>query len=67
MLLCGTPFAPIEDRDAPGMGFTHHDGDLVSISAPELGTLVNRVTPSEQAPVWDYGLRELFRDLRGAA
>ena len=49
------------------MGFTHHDGDLVSISAPELGTLVNRVTPSEQAPVWDYGLRELFRDLRGAA
>ena len=67
VLLCGTPFAPIEDRDAPGMGFTHHDGDLVSISAPELGTLVNRVTPSEQAPVWDYGLRELFRDLRGAA
>ena len=67
VLLCGTPFAPIEDRDAPGMGFTHHDGDLVSIAAPELGTLVNRVTPSEQAPVWDYGLRELFRDLRGAA
>jgi len=67
VLLCGTPFAPIEDRDAPGMGFTHHDGDLVSIGAPELGTLVNRVTPSEQAPVWDYGLRELFRDLRGAA
>ena len=67
VLLCGTPFAPIEDRDAPGMGFTHHDGDLVSIGAPELGTLVNRVTPSEQAPVWDYGLRELFRDLQGAA
>ena len=39
VLLCGTPFAPIEDRDAPGMGFTHHDGDLVSIGAPELGTL----------------------------
>ena len=66
VLLCGTPFAPIEDRDAPGMGFTHHDGDLVSIGAPELGTLVNRVTPSEQAPVWDYGLREFFRDLQGA-
>ena len=67
VLLCGTPFAPIEDRDAPGMGFTHHDGDLVSIGAPELGTLVNRVTPSEQAPVWDYGVRDLIRDLRGAA
>jgi fumarylacetoacetate (FAA) hydrolase family protein len=63
VLFCGTPFAPIEDRDAPGMGFTHHDGDLVSISAPELGTLVNRVTPSEQAPVWDFGVRDLFRAL----
>ena len=34
VLFCGTPFAPIEDRDAPDMGFTHHDGDVVSISAP---------------------------------
>ena len=39
------------------------DGDLVSISAPELGTLVNRVTPSEQAPAWDFGVRDLFRSL----
>ena len=63
VLFCGTPFAPIEDRDAPGMGFTHHDGDVVSISAPELGTLVNRVTASEQAPAWDFGVRDLFRAL----
>lgn len=63
VLLCGTPFAPTEDRDAPGMGFTHHDGDLVSIGAPELGTLVNRVTPSEQAPVWHDGARALLRAL----
>lgn len=62
-LFCGTPFAPIEDRDAPGMGFTHHDGDLVSIAAPELGTLVNRVTPSERAPAWTFGVRDLFRSL----
>jgi fumarylacetoacetate (FAA) hydrolase family protein len=63
VLYCGTPFAPTEDRDAPGMGFTHHDGDLVSIGAPELGTLVNRVTPSEQAPVWHHGARDLLRAL----
>lgn len=63
VLYCGTPFAPTQDRDASGTGFTHHDGDLVSISAPELGTLVNRVTPSEQAPVWNEGVRDLFRAL----
>jgi fumarylacetoacetate (FAA) hydrolase family protein len=63
VLLCGTPFAPTEDRDAPGMGFTHHPGDLVSIASPELGTLVNRVTPSEEAPVWHHGARALFRAL----
>jgi fumarylacetoacetate (FAA) hydrolase family protein len=63
VLYCGTPFAPTEDRDAPGMGFTHHDGDLVSIGSPALGTLVNRVTPSEQAPVWHHGVRDLFRAL----
>lgn len=63
VLYCGTPFAPTEDRDAPGMGFTHHDGDLVSIGTPSLGTLVNRVAPSERAPVWHYGLRDLLRGL----
>jgi fumarylacetoacetate (FAA) hydrolase family protein len=65
VLYCGTPFAPTEDRDAPGMGFTHHDGDLVSIGAAELGTLVNRVTPSEQAPVWHHGVRDLYAALAG--
>lgn len=63
VLYCGTPFAPTKDRGAPGMGFTHHDGDLVSVAAPELGTLVNRVTPSERAPVWQYGVRDLLRAL----
>ncbi|HWK25535.1 MAG TPA: fumarylacetoacetate hydrolase family protein [Solirubrobacter sp.] len=65
VLYCGTPFAPTEDRDAPGMGFTHHDGDLVAISSPALGTLINRVTPSERAPAWRYGIRDLFRSLTG--
>jgi fumarylacetoacetate (FAA) hydrolase family protein len=66
VLYCGTPFAPTEDRGEPGQGFTHADGDLVSISSPELGTLVNRVTASEKAPRWSYGLLDLVRDLEAA-
>src|SRR4029077_3856617 len=33
----GTMFAPVQDRDAPGMGFTHHPGDVVTIAADKLG------------------------------
>ncbi|CAN5527557.1 fumarylacetoacetate hydrolase family protein [soil metagenome] len=64
VLYCGTPFAPTEDRGEAGHGFTHHEGDVVSISSPDLGTLVNRVTRSELAPQWTYGVLDLFRDLR---
>ena len=38
VLYPGTMFAPIEDRDAPGKGFTHKIGDIVTIAAPKLGT-----------------------------
>jgi fumarylacetoacetate (FAA) hydrolase family protein len=64
-LFTGTMFAPTQDRDAPGMGFTHHLGDVVTISTPLLGTLVNTVTNSEQAPAWEVGIRALWRDLAG--
>ena len=30
VLFLGTMFAPIEDRDAPGKGFTHKVGDIVT-------------------------------------
>ena len=43
MLYCGTMFSPVQDRDAPGQGFTHHLGDVVTISAPELGAMTNTV------------------------
>ncbi len=62
-LFTGTMFAPVDDRDAPGLGFTHHEGDVVSISAPALGTLINTVTTSEQAPPWTTGVRGLVRNL----
>jgi fumarylacetoacetate (FAA) hydrolase family protein len=63
VLFCGTLFAPIQDRDHPGRGFTHKTGDLVRISSPKLGKLVNRVTTSKAAAPWDFGIRDLMRNL----
>jgi fumarylacetoacetate (FAA) hydrolase family protein len=62
-LFTGTLFAPTQDRGEPGLGFTHHPGDVVRISAPELGCLVNEVTTAEDAPDWTFGIRDLFRSL----
>jgi len=68
MLFLGTMFAPIQDRNGPGQGFTHKVGDLVTIASPKLGMLVNRVTTSDQAPPWTFGTRALMGALaaRGA-
>lgn len=63
VLFLGTMFAPVQDRDAPGMGFTHHPGDVVTIAAEKLGALVNVVTTSEQAPPWRFGTAALMRNL----
>jgi len=63
VLFVGTMFAPVEDRDAPGQGFTHKIGDVVTISAPELGALTNRMVRSCDAAPWTFGARELMRSL----
>ncbi|WP_165984129.1 fumarylacetoacetate hydrolase family protein [Streptomyces sp. YIM 98790] len=63
VLFTGTLFAPTEDRHAPGEGFTHEHGDIVRISSPRLGALVNTVVPSEQAAPWTFGVRALMRNL----
>jgi fumarylacetoacetate (FAA) hydrolase family protein len=63
VLFLGTMFAPVKDRDAPGMGFTHHPGDVVTIAADKLGALVNVVTTSDQAPPWTFGVGDLMRNL----
>ncbi len=63
VLFLGTMFAPVEDRGAPGMGFTHKDDDRVVISAERLGALENRVTTSDLAPPWIFGAGELMRNL----
>ena len=65
VLYLGTMFAPIEDRQAPGKGFTHEIGDVVRISTPRLGTLANRVALSTVAPPWQFGLSALMRNLAG--
>ena len=63
MLFLGTLFAPTQDRDAAGQGFTHKLGDRVAIHSPLLGTLVNDVTTADAAPPWNFGARALMRSL----
>lgn len=63
VLFCGTLFAPTQDRDEPGRGFTHKEGDLVTIRSTRLGTLANRVTTSRDAPKWTVGIGEFVRNL----
>ena len=62
-LYLGTMFAPVADRDAPGKGFTHKSGDMVTIAAPKLGRLVNRIRPTDQCERWTFGPGALMRNL----
>jgi len=63
MLFLGTMFAPTKDRHGPGQGFTHVVGDVVRVSTPALGQLVNRVVTTEQAARWTFGISALMRSL----
>jgi fumarylacetoacetate (FAA) hydrolase family protein len=63
VLFLGTLFAPTQDRDVKGSGFTHKEGDVVRISTPKLGVLENRVTTSKAAPPWSFGISDLMRNL----
>jgi fumarylacetoacetate (FAA) hydrolase family protein len=63
MLFLGTLFAPVKDRDTVGGGFTHKYGDMVSISTPQLGTLVNRMQRTDRCPPWTFGCAHLMRNL----
>jgi fumarylacetoacetate (FAA) hydrolase family protein len=62
-LFTGTLFAPTQDRDAEGLGFTHKDGDRVTISSPQLGTLINRTERTEEMQPWTFGITALFNYL----
>ena len=63
VLYLGTMFAPVKDRDAPGQGFTHHAGDVVTIASEKLGALVNVVIACDRAPPWRFGAAALMRNL----
>ncbi|APW43282.1 fumarylacetoacetate hydrolase family protein [Rhodoferax saidenbachensis] len=63
MLFLGTLFAPVQDRDTPGGGFTHKLGDLVTITTPKLGTLTNRMQQTDHCPPWTFGVSHLMRNL----
>ncbi len=65
MLFLGTMFAPTQDRGAPGDGFTHKVGDLVTITNGGLGSLVNTVDLSTDCPPWRFGAADLMRNLAG--
>lgn len=62
-LFLGTLFAPVQDRDEPGRGFTHKVGDVVAISTPRLGKLINTVVTSKDAAPWTWGLSALMTNL----
>ncbi len=63
VLYLGTLFTPVDDRDETGRGFRHKPGDIVRVSEPHLGSLVNRVQFSEDLPPWDFGIDDLCRNL----
>jgi len=63
VLFLGTLYAPTDDRDVPGQGFTHKIGDIVSVSSAELGCLVNRMALAGDAEPWSFGTRSLMRNL----
>ncbi|KJC54933.1 fumarylacetoacetate hydrolase [Bradyrhizobium sp. LTSPM299] len=62
-LFLGTMFAPVKDRDAKGEGFTHKRDDIVTIAAPQLGKLVNRMRHSDECEHWTFGLSALMKNL----
>lgn len=63
VLFLGTPFSPVKDREAPGMGFTHKEGDVVAIASPRLGMLVNEVDRTDECPPWTFGIGALMANL----
>jgi fumarylacetoacetate (FAA) hydrolase family protein len=64
-LFLGTMFAPVQDRDAPGQGFTHKRDDIVTVAAPQLGKLVNRMRMSDDCEPWTFGVGALMKNLAG--
>ena len=63
VLYLGTMFAPVQDRQAPGQGFTHEVGDIVTVASEKLGALTNQVVRCPEAEPWTFGVADLMRNL----
>jgi fumarylacetoacetate (FAA) hydrolase family protein len=63
VLFLGTMFAPTMDRSTPGKGFTHLVGDVVTVTTPRLGALVNRVNHCDKIAPWTFGSVALMKNL----
>lgn len=63
VLFLGTLFAPTQDRDVAGEGFTHKTGDVVEIASSKLGRLYNIVRLSTECAEWTFGASHLMRNL----
>lgn len=63
VLFLGTLFAPTQDRDTLGGGFTHKLGDVVTIANDKMGALTNTVRLSTECPEWTFGPSHLMRNL----
>ena len=63
MLFLGTMFSPTKDGFAPGGGFTHMVGDVVTVHTQKLGSLINQVNRADLIPPWTFGLAALMTNL----
>jgi len=59
----GSPIAPIWDRSVQGQGFTHLEGDLVTITIPSIGSLTHGIERCPALEPWSRGLHEYMCDL----
>ena len=65
MLFLGTPIARTKVRGGVEMGITHHMGDNVRISPPELGTLENTAARASDCTSRTFDSRELMHNPAG--
>ena len=64
VLFLGTLFAPVEDRDETGKGFTHKLGDIVTVSSRRsLAHSPIAWCIRDKAPPWTFGPGHLMRNL----
>ena len=62
-LFTGCMFKPPQTRGASSEAFTHKVGDVVTIKAPPLGALMNRVNTTDQVRSWNFGIADLMSNL----